>query len=83
MKWTSTENGGTHTATADLVAAADEAGPSPDLALATTVADQAQLPRLQSRSRIGPSTWTCSRSSPRPSALSELVTVIGQAPGAH
>ena len=43
----------------------------------------AHVPRLQSRSRIGPSTWTCSRSSPRPSALSELVTVIGQAPGAH
>ena len=43
VKWTSTESGRTRTATADLVAAAADAAPSDDLALATTVADLAQL----------------------------------------
>ena len=43
MKWTSPGSGDTRTVTADLVAAADDAEPSADLALATTVADLAQL----------------------------------------
>ncbi len=43
VRWTSTETGGTSTATADLTSAAADAEPSGDLALATTVADLAQL----------------------------------------
>jgi Ca-activated chloride channel family protein len=43
VKWTSTETGRTRSATADVLSAALDAAPSADLALATTVADLAQL----------------------------------------
>ena len=79
VRWTSTETGRTRTVTADLVAAAADANPSADLALATTVADLAQL--LKAAEPVADRGLDLDVLEERARALgaSELLTMIEQA----
>jgi Ca-activated chloride channel family protein len=83
VQWTSTETGRTRKATADLVAAAADAAPSADLALATTVADLAQL--LKAAEPVADRGLDLDVLEEQAQALgaSELVTMIEQARAAH